>query len=75
MDISHDSSILVTASADKNIKVWGLKFGDCHVSLFGHQDTVMSVAFEADSLNFYSVSKDAVLKYWDAEKVRFIRGS
>jgi len=29
MDISADSTMLVTASSDKNVKLWGLDFGDC----------------------------------------------
>ena len=43
MDISGDSTLLVSGSADKNIKIWGLDFGDCHKSLFAHQDSVMQV--------------------------------
>ncbi len=35
----------MTGSADKNIKIWGLDFGDCHRSLFAHADSVMAVAF------------------------------
>ena len=45
MDISTDGTLLVSGSADKNIKVWGLDFGDCHRSLFAHADSVMQVAF------------------------------
>lgn len=41
MDISSDSTLLVTASADKNIKFWGLDFNDCHKSIFAHNDSVM----------------------------------
>ena len=43
MDISTDSTLLVSASADKNIKIWGLDFNDCHKSLFAHADSVMQV--------------------------------
>lgn len=43
MDVSSDSSLLVSGSADKNIKIWGLDFGDCHRSLFAHDDSVMQV--------------------------------
>ena len=32
-----------SGSADKNIKIWGLDFGDCHKSIFAHQDSVMQV--------------------------------
>ena len=45
MDISSDSALLVSGAADKNIKIWGLDFGDCHRSLFAHADSVMQVAF------------------------------
>lgn len=38
MDISSDGDLLVTGSADKNVKIWGLVFGDCHKSLFAHAD-------------------------------------
>jgi len=41
MDISSDGALLVSGSADKNIKIWGLDFGDCHKSLFAHQDSIM----------------------------------
>ena len=30
LDISHDGNILISGSADKTIKIWGLDFGDCH---------------------------------------------
>lgn len=29
-DISSDCTLLVSGSADKTVKVWGLDFGDCH---------------------------------------------
>ena len=43
MDISSDSSLIVTGSADKNVKLWGLDFGDCHKSMFAHDDSVTKV--------------------------------
>ena len=39
----QDSTLLVTCSADKNIRIWGLDFGDCHKSLFAHDDSIMGV--------------------------------
>lgn len=68
MDISHDSKLIVTSSADKNIKIWGLDFGDCHKSIFAHDDSVMQVAFEKKSHYFWTVGKDKFLKYWDGDK-------
>ena len=69
MDISHDSKLIVTCSADKNVKIWGLDFGDCHRSIFAHDESVMQVAFEKESHYFWTVSKDKMLKYWDGDKV------
>jgi U3 small nucleolar RNA-associated protein 12 len=68
MDISDDSKLIVTCSADKNVKIWGLDFGDCHKSIFAHEESVMQVAFEKDSHYFWTVSKDKMLKYWDGDK-------
>lgn len=72
MDISSDSSLLVSGSADKNIKIWGLDFGDCHRSLFAHQDAVMSVAFVRDTHYVFSVGKDKMLKYWDVDRFEML---
>lgn len=70
MDISDDSRLLVTCSADKNIKIWGLDFGDCHKSIFGHDESIVQVMFERGSHYFWTASKDHLLKYWDGDKVR-----
>jgi len=70
MDISDDSKLLVTCSADKNVKIWGLDFGDCHKSIFAHDESVTQVAFERNTHYFWTVGKDKLLKYWDGDKVR-----
>lgn len=79
MDISADSKLIVTCSADKNVKIWGLDFGDCHRSIFAHEESVMQVAFEKNDTRelgakpshyFWTVGKDKLLKYWDGDKVR-----
>jgi U3 small nucleolar RNA-associated protein 12 len=72
MDISQDSTILVTGSADKNIKFWGLDFGDCHRSIFAHSDSIMSVSFVAHTHYVFSVSKDKTIKYWDGDSFEHI---
>jgi U3 small nucleolar RNA-associated protein 12 len=35
LSISYDNTLLISGSADKCIKIWGLDFGDCHRSLLG----------------------------------------
>jgi U3 small nucleolar RNA-associated protein 12 len=72
MDISHDSKLIVTCSADKNVKIWGLDFGDCHKSIFAHEDSIMQVAFEKGSHYFWTVGKDKMLKYWDGDKANIL---
>ena len=78
MDISYDSKLIVTCSADKNVRIWGLDFGDCHKAFFAHQDSIMQVAFvphnrDGNGHHFFSASKDRVIKYWDGDKFEQIQ--
>ncbi|KAL8647075.1 MAG: hypothetical protein Q9226_006589 [Calogaya cf. arnoldii] len=78
MDISYDSKLIVTCSADKNVRIWGLDFGDCHKALFAHQDSIMQVAFiphnhDGNGHHFFSASKDRMVKYWDGDKFEQIQ--
>lgn len=78
MDISYDSKLIVTSSADKNVRLWGLDFGDCHKAFFAHQDSIMHVAFvphnqDYNGHHFFSASKDRLIKYWDGDKFEQIQ--
>ena len=78
MDISYDSKLIVTCSADKNLRLWGLDFGDCHKAFFAHQDSIMQVAFvphnhDGNGHHFFSASKDNIIKYWDGDKFEQIQ--
>ena len=78
MDISYDSKLVVTCSADKNVRLWGLDFGDCHKAFFAHQDSIMQVAFiphnqDGNGHHFFSASKDRMIKYWDGDKFEQIQ--
>ncbi|TVY82729.1 putative WD repeat-containing protein [Lachnellula suecica] len=78
MDISFDSKLIVTCSADKNVRLWGLDFGDCHKAFFAHQDSILQVAFvphnqEGNGHHFFSSSKDRMIKYWDGDKFEQIQ--
>ena len=67
MSMSDDDTLLATASADKNVKLWGLDFGDCHKSLLVHTDSVMHVAFIPGTHYFITCSKDTTLRYYDGD--------
>ena len=78
LDISYDSKLIVTCSADKNVRLWGLDFGDCHKAFFAHQDSIMQVAFvphnqDGNGHHFFSASKDGLIKYWDGDKFEQIQ--
>ncbi|KAI9741106.1 MAG: hypothetical protein M1834_002819 [Cirrosporium novae-zelandiae] len=78
MSISYDSKLIVTCSADKNVRLWGLDFGDCHKAFFAHTDSIMQVAFvphnqDGNGHHFFSASKDMTIKYWDADKFEQIQ--
>lgn len=66
-DISSDGTLLATGSADKNLKVWGLRFGDIHRSLFCHTDSIVCVRFVRDTHYVFTASKDRELKMIDAD--------
>mmetsp|Transcript_31744 Transcript_31744/g.36251 ORF Transcript_31744/g.36251 Transcript_31744/m.36251 type:complete len:314 (-) Transcript_31744:203-1144(-) len=66
-DISSDNTLLVSASADKNVKLWGLDFGDCHKSIFCHDDSITTVKFVRDTHYFFTGSKDSIVKYYDGD--------
>jgi U3 small nucleolar RNA-associated protein 12 len=74
MSVSSDSKMIATCSADKNVRLWGLDFGDCHKAFFAHQDSVMQVSFipqppsREEAHHFFSASRDRLLKSWDGDK-------
>jgi len=72
IDISDDNQLIATVSADKNIKLWGMDFGDCHKSIYAHNDTIVSVKFVKNTHYFFTASKDKTIKYWDGDKVLFL---
>lgn len=72
MDISSDSSIIATGSADRSIKIWGLDFGNCHRSILAHDDSVTALQFVPKTHYFFSCGKDGKIKQWDGDKFQKI---
>lgn len=67
MDISSDSTLILTGSADRNIKLWGMDFGDCHKSIFAHDDSITGLQFVPRTHYFFSCGKDGKVKEWDGD--------
>jgi len=67
MDASDDNVLLATGASDKNIKVWGLDFGDCHRSIFAHDGSVTSVRFVPRTHYLLSCGRDGRVRYWDMD--------
>jgi len=44
-----------------------LDFGDCHRSIFAHEDSILGLQFVSKTHLFFSCGKDGKLKQWDAD--------
>uniref|UniRef100_A0A3Q3QZH0 Small-subunit processome Utp12 domain-containing protein n=1 Tax=Monopterus albus TaxID=43700 RepID=A0A3Q3QZH0_MONAL len=71
--VAQDSMLIATGSADRNVKIWGLDFGDCHRSMFAHDDSVMFLQFVPKTHLFFTAGKDRKIKHWDADKFEHIQ--
>ena len=61
LDFSPDSKFLITGSADKSVRIWGMDFGDCRRSLL-QTECVTGVRFIGS--DFITTCRDGCLKFW-----------
>lgn len=64
---SPNSNLLVSGHADGSLRLWGINNGKLESlcdPIFGHTDTVQSVAFSPDGKSFASGSNDTSIKVW-----------
>ncbi|RFU78062.1 vegetative incompatibility het-e-1 [Trichoderma arundinaceum] len=75
--LSHDASLVASASQDQTVRIWRTDTGECIHILKGHSYPVHSVAFSHDSKLLASASYDETVQLWDTavgEHMRTLEG-
>jgi len=68
--LSPDGKRLASASDDSTIKLWDPATGQELLTLKGHEEGVLSVAFSPDGKRLASASYDGTIKLWMQRPVR-----
>ncbi len=66
--VAPDSSSLVSAAADKTLRLWDAATGDCLRVFSGHLGPVLGCALAADGSYLVSASRDRTLRLWDLDR-------
>lgn len=67
---ARDSSVLLSASADRTLRLWALGSGDCLATLAGHGEEITACALTPDGRTALSTSTDATARLWDVKSER-----
>jgi WD40 repeat protein len=62
---SPDGRRIVTASADKTLRIWEVSSGMLLSTLVGHDDAVFGCAWSPDGSRIASASLDSTLRIWE----------
>ncbi|GFV08204.1 WD repeat-containing protein 3 [Trichonephila clavipes] len=79
LDISYDSTLIITGSNDRTIRIWSMEFGSCNkrLKIPSEKDLpsdrgVTCIQFMPKSHLFFSGSKDHTVRLWDADNFQKI---
>ena len=72
IDVSSDNTMLVSGSADKYVRIWGMDFGDSHGTLLAHEGSVTQVRVIRDTHYILSAGRDGFVRYWDGDTKQMI---
>eukprot|EP00434_Breviolum_minutum_P005801 symbB.v1.2.005115.t1/scaffold295.1/size237168/4 len=72
LDVSDDSQMIASGSADKNVRLWSTQFGNCLRSLKAHNESVMQVRFLPGTHYLATAGRDHMLKLWDCDTYELI---
>ncbi|MFO1095360.1 MAG: protein kinase [Planctomycetaceae bacterium] len=67
---SPDGRYLVTANADKSLRVWDADTGNDVIILGEHDRMIRGVVFSPDGKHLASVGDDGAVKFWDGTRLR-----
>jgi WD40 repeat protein len=67
VEFSPDGTLLVTAGADRTVKLWNARTGDLVRSLKGHTEDVWTARFSPDGKQVASGDRDAQVRLWNVE--------
>uniref|UniRef100_A0A4W4FP27 Dynein assembly factor with WD repeat domains 1 n=1 Tax=Electrophorus electricus TaxID=8005 RepID=A0A4W4FP27_ELEEL len=67
VQFNWDCSLIVTASMDKNCKVWDAESGQCLSTLTGHDDEVLDVCFNYTGQLIATASADGTSRVFNAD--------
>jgi len=73
VSFSPDGNLIVSASFDKNIRLWS-RAGKYLATFRGHVGEVYQVCWSSDSRMFVSGSKDSTMKVWDSKQKKNAHG-
>jgi len=70
-----DGGRIVTASADKTVRIWNANAGQEIAVLRGHEDEVYCAAFSPDGKRIVTASRDETARIWNAtSEITVLRG-